>query len=134
MRNVWEALSDYTRREILIILKKGPLSAGQIYEYFDKNNVNVIDYTCPKVLKIHKIAEEYKEKNYFIILVGVENHPESIGTISFCGENSYMIRDKEDIEKAYQKLKQSKLEKVLIIAQTTYNMKKFEICYIIEKY
>ena len=35
MRNVWEALSDYTRREILIILKKGPLSAGQIYEYFD---------------------------------------------------------------------------------------------------
>lgn len=35
MRNVWESLSDYTRREILIILKKGPLSAGQIYEYFD---------------------------------------------------------------------------------------------------
>ena len=35
MSNVWEALSDYTRREILIILKKGPLSAGQIYEYFD---------------------------------------------------------------------------------------------------
>lgn len=35
MRNVWEALSDYTRREILVILKKGPLSAGQIYEYFD---------------------------------------------------------------------------------------------------
>ena len=35
MRNVSEALSDYTRREILKILKKGPLSAGEIYEFFD---------------------------------------------------------------------------------------------------
>ncbi len=35
MRNVWEALSDYTRREILNILRKGPLSAGEIYNFFD---------------------------------------------------------------------------------------------------
>lgn len=98
----------------------------EVYEKAHLNGIELVDLTCPKVLKIHKIAEEYKEKNYFIILVGVENHPESIGTISFCGENSYMIRDEEDIENAYKKLKQSKLEKVLIIAQTTYNMKKFD--------
>ena len=35
MRNVWEALSDPTRREILRILKKGELTAGEIYNYFD---------------------------------------------------------------------------------------------------
>ena len=37
-----------------------------------------------------------------------------------------MLRDKEDIKQAYKKLKQAKLKKVLIIAQTTYNMKKFD--------
>lgn len=35
MRNVWEALSDPTRREILKILKKGELSAGEIFNFFD---------------------------------------------------------------------------------------------------
>lgn len=36
MKNVWEALTDSTRREILVLLKKEKsLSAGEIYEYFD---------------------------------------------------------------------------------------------------
>lgn len=35
MRNVWEALSDATRREILVLLKKSDMSAGEIYEHFD---------------------------------------------------------------------------------------------------
>lgn len=35
MRSVWEALADPTRREILIILRKGELSAGEIYNFFD---------------------------------------------------------------------------------------------------
>lgn len=35
MRNVWEALSDPTRREILRLLSKTDLSAGQIFTHFD---------------------------------------------------------------------------------------------------
>ncbi len=35
MRNIWEALSDSTRREILSILKNGELSAGEIHTHFD---------------------------------------------------------------------------------------------------
>ena len=35
MRSIWEALSDPTRREILVILKKGELTAGQIHIFFD---------------------------------------------------------------------------------------------------
>lgn len=34
MRDVWEAISDKTRREILAMLKKGKLSAGEIAERF----------------------------------------------------------------------------------------------------
>lgn len=33
-----------------------------IYEKAKINNLELLDYTCPNVLKIHKIAEEYAKK------------------------------------------------------------------------
>ncbi len=97
-----------------------------VYENAKKRGIELVDLTCPKVLQIHNIAEEYAQKGYYIILVGVENHPEVIGTISFCGENSYLVRDKEDISNAIKKVNESQINKLLIIAQTTYSLKKFE--------
>lgn len=44
-----------------------------VYEYADKNNIDLIDLTCPKVLKIHKIVSEYNEKGYYIFLIGSKN-------------------------------------------------------------
>jgi len=67
-----------------------------VYEYCKENNIDIKDYTCPNVLKIHKIAEEYTKKGYYIFLLGSKNHPENIGTISFCGEN-YSVIEKEEI-------------------------------------
>lgn len=100
--------------------------AKEVYEEAEKNKIKLIDLTCPKVLKIHSLAEKYAEKGYYIILVGVENHPESIGTISFCGENSCLLRDKQDISEVIQNIENSNINKILIIAQTTYSLKKFE--------
>ena len=42
----------------------------EIYETARKKNIKIQDYTCPNVLKVHKIAEKYKEKGYFIFLLG----------------------------------------------------------------
>ena len=100
--------------------------AKEVYEKAMEKQIELIDLTCLKVLQIHKIAEEHAKNGYYIFLVGVENHPESIGTISFCGNNSYLIRSKEDIAEAIIKLQESQINKVYIIAQTTYSLKKFE--------
>ena len=97
-----------------------------VYENAKKRGIELVDLTCPKVLQIHNIAKEYVQKGHYIILIGVENHPEVIGTISFCGENSYLVRDKEDIIDAVKKVNESQINKLLIIAQTTYSLKKFE--------
>lgn len=97
----------------------------EIYDKAKRMNIELLDYTCPKVLKIHDIAREYSGKEYFIFLIGGKEHPESIGTISFCGENSYLIEEKEDIEFAKDKLQKSKMKKLLIIVQTTFSMQKF---------
>ena len=86
--------------------------------------VNVIDLTCPKVTKIHKIAEEYVSKGYYILLVGNKNHPETIGTISYCGDNSYIIEDEDDVKEALQDLYKSKIKNAIVLAQTTFSLDK----------
>ena len=62
----------------------------EIYEKAQQKNIELKDYTCPNVLKIHKIAEEYAKKGYFIFLCGSKKHPENLGTISHCSKNSYI--------------------------------------------
>ena len=99
--------------------------AKEIYNKAKKMNIELLDYTCPKVLKIHEIAEEYAKMGYYIFLFGGQNHPESVGTISFCGDNSYLIETKEQIDDAIFNFNKSKMKKLLIIVQTTFSMEKF---------
>lgn len=98
----------------------------EVYEKANNKGIEIIDLTCPKVLKIHNTAEEYAKNGYFIVLVGVEEHPETIGTISFCGENSCLIRNKEDINVTLDKIVKSNIKKILILVQTTYSLQKFQ--------
>lgn len=98
----------------------------EIYENAKKRNIELIDLTCPNVLKIHDLAYEYSEKGYYIILIGKKGHPETIGTISFCGENSKIISDLNEIEQLIMDIEKANSKKVLVISQTTYSLKKFE--------
>lgn len=98
----------------------------ETYKKAQKLGIELKDLTCPKVLKIHDIAEEYSKNGYYIFLVGEANHPEIIGTFSFCGENSTIIEKISDLEQSIEKLKDKQFKKVLLIAQTTFNLRKFE--------
>ena len=100
--------------------------AKEVYVAAKKLDIDLVDLTCPNVLKLHKIAEEYNEKGYYIFLIGKKNHPETIGTISFCGNNSKIISDLEDIQQAIEDFNKTNLKKILIISQTTYSLKLFD--------
>lgn len=102
----------------------------KIYKEAKQRNIELKDYTCPNVLKIHKIAEEYSKKGYYIFLCGSKKHPENIGTISYCKDNSYIIEKEDDALKALEQLEKTGIKKLLVISQTTYSLEKF---YIIEE-
>lgn len=105
-----------------------------IYKKAQELNLEIKDLTCPKVLHIHNIAEEFSKKNYFIFLVGQKEHPETIGTISFCGKKSIIIETIQDVEKAVNIFKQTTSKNALVIAQTTYSINRFnEICEKLQK-
>lgn len=98
----------------------------EVYEDAKKRNVELIDLTCPNVLKIHNLANEYSKKGYYILLVGKKGHPETIGTISFCGKNSKIISDLDEVEQVIIDIEKANFKKVLVISQTTYSLKKFD--------
>lgn len=119
-----ENIEECKNQKKLIIRSHGV--PKEIYEQAEKLELELIDLTCPKVLKIHKLAEEHVKEGYYIFLVAEKNHPEIIGTYSFCGENKCIIQNQDEIEKAIENIKKSNIKKAYVIAQTTFSMEKFD--------
>lgn len=97
----------------------------ETYKKAEELKLQLFDFTCPSVLKTHTIAEEYLKKGYFIFFIGNKKHPETIGTVSFCGDNYFVVENQEDIVEGIKRLQQSKLSKLFVLAQTTFSLEKF---------
>ncbi len=96
----------------------------EVYEKAKEINIPLIDLTCPSVLKIQQMVEDYSRKDYFIIIVGNNNHPEIIG-IKSRAENKYIvIANKEELNEKLEKFQNEK--NILLISQTTHSLKKFD--------
>ena len=119
-----EDLDDNKNADKTIIRAHGVPKA--IYEEAEKKGIELIDLTCPKVLKIHKIVSEYASRGYYIFLIGNKVHPETLGTASFCGTTSYVIEQEDDIDQAISQFKSSQNKNLLIVVQTTFSMEKFD--------
>lgn len=98
----------------------------EVYKIAKQKNLKLIDLTCPKVSKVHELAKKFSKDGYYIILIAEKIHPETIGTIGFCGENCSIIENIEEIDDELQDFKESNLDKIAIIAQTTFSVEKFE--------
>ncbi|MBR4230852.1 MAG: 4-hydroxy-3-methylbut-2-enyl diphosphate reductase [Bacilli bacterium] len=99
----------------------------KIYNVAKKRNFEVIDFTCPLVKKTHDIAEKYHKIGYYIFLIGSKNHPEIIGTSSHCGKNYSVIESEEELRKEINNINSLKIEKLLVIVQTTFSKSKFAL-------
>ncbi len=80
------------------------------------------DATCPFVKKIHRIVEEKSKSGYRILVIGDMNHPEVQATKGWSSTPVFITDNSEDL----QKLELPKDEKLCIVAQTTFNYKKFQ--------
>ena len=81
--------------------------------------------------QINKKAKEKKiELVDYTFLLGNKQHPENLGTLSFCGDNKFVIEKEKDTIKALEALEKSEIKKLLVLSQTTYSLEKF---YIIEE-
>ena len=121
-----DSLDDIPDGSIVAFRAHGVVKS--IYEDAEKRGMRIVDLTCPKVFNIRNIVKPYLDDSY-VILIAQKTHPEALSTISFCGDNSCIVEDISDLDLS----KINNFSRVVVIAQTTFNEKKFlEYCDIIK--
>lgn len=121
-----DSLEDIPDGSIVAFRAHGVVKS--IYEDAEKRGMRIVDLTCPKVFNIRNIVKPYLDDAY-VILIAQKTHPEALSTISFCGDNSCIVEDISDLDLS----KMNNFSRVVVIAQTTFNEKKFlEYCDIIK--
>jgi len=114
---------------IMVIRSHG--ISKSVYGKIKDAGFQIVDATCPFVLKIHRIVEEYSQKGYHIIIIGNDSHPEVEGIKGWSSpDKTSVLQTREEAENFTLKIG----EKVCIVSQTTFNYNKFqELVEIIEK-
>lgn len=100
----------------------------QIEQSLRLTGCEIVDATCPFVKRIHRIVDENSKDSEFAIIVGDRNHPEVIGIKSYANGNSVICSDDTECLNNVNKLQQEKVEKVLLVSQTTGNNEKYVNC------
>lgn len=101
---------------------------GEMKDVYDKakdKELEVFDLTCGKVRAI-RLKVEKKKDDYFIIIIGKKNHPETKGVQSFAGKYSFVIENSDEISDLIKEYKKSKKNKIYLVSQTTFNEDKFD--------
>lgn len=124
-----------------------------VYEKLRQKQCEIVDSTCPFVKKIHDTVQEYAAQGYDIVIVGSRKHPEVQGILGWClppgkknpertdagnevfGDEvlrSEVLRNEVlgtvvETEAEMEAFCPSNREKkVCVVAQTTFNYKKFK--------
>ncbi|MFP3152836.1 bifunctional 4-hydroxy-3-methylbut-2-enyl diphosphate reductase/30S ribosomal protein S1 [Lachnospiraceae bacterium ZAX-1] len=102
-----------------------------IYDFLEGSKIDYVDATCPFVRKIHRFVKDYTKEGYHMIVIGNHTHPEVVGIKGWGQEgNITVISCQEEAQNFILNAPQ----KLCIVAQTTFNNKKFqELVEIIEK-
>ena len=117
--NTMEELDDITEGTV-IIRSHGVSSA--VYEALQKKGVEIVDATCPFVLKIHNIVKQESANGKQIVIIGNEKHPEVEGIMGWSKTQVHVV---DTAEKA-QNLQLDPQREVCIVYQTTFNYNKFK--------
>lgn len=130
-----EVVKELENRGVSVIDEGGPFNnlekgtviirshgaAKSVYDELSATGLNIVDATCPFVLKIHKIVAEESQKGNIVIIVGNENHPEVEGIKGWSEGTTYVIGSADEAKNFNIEDKN-----VVIVSQTTFNYKKFE--------
>jgi len=81
---------------------------------------NVIDATCPRVIKVQTIIRKHAKKEYAAIIIGDKDHPEVIGLLGYARDNGYVVGSMEELEAL------PAFDKAIIVSQTTQNARLLE--------
>ena len=88
-----------------------------IYDFAKRKKINIVDATCPKVIKVQRLARNFFKKKYQLVIIGEKKHKEVRGIYEWAGRKAFFVEKKDDLKK----IKFNSDKKIAIISQTTQN-------------
>lgn len=125
--NTEEELMALTKG-VVIIRSHGV--SKHIYDILNRQNIKLVDATCPYVKKIHRTVQAQSQAGRQIIIVGNRQHPEVEGIMGWSVTPAVTVSSIQESEALHF----SEGCPVCVVSQTTFNNKKFQdIVAILEK-
>ena len=87
-----------------------------------RKELTIVNATCPEVAKVHSKIKKWSPKGYFTVILGTHGHAESVAHQSFAECGSVIVANLQEA----LALPAENLEKVLVVAQTTFTVKDFK--------
>jgi 4-hydroxy-3-methylbut-2-enyl diphosphate reductase len=94
----------------------------RLEEKIASRGVRVVDTTCPFVKKIHEIALKKTTEGKTLIIAGNPAHPEVQGIKGWADGSVMIIESPKEMEE----LELPEGERAVLVAQTTFNLQKFQ--------
>ena len=117
---------DVPRDATVIIRSHGV--GKDVYDYFNKNGIKYIDATCPFVAKIHKIVEDHDDGDTLLLIAGDSNHPEVKGILGFWKHEYISFINEDFLKDNLNNIVKMNKKRVVLVAQTTFNLEEWEKC------
>lgn len=115
--DLFDSSEDYKGKSILVRAHGTP---ADTFNKAEETELNLINGTCPVVTRSQKLAKEYYDQNYQVVIVGKAHHPEVIGIQGHCNNKAVVVYKKEDLDKI------DFSRKTFVFAQTTIPHKLFD--------
>ncbi len=87
----------------------------KIYELAKTHGVPLIDTTCPRVIKVQRLAKAFFDRDTQIVMIGEKNHKEVKGIFEWANKKAILIETDEDLCGFVA----DKDKKLAILSQTT---------------
>lgn len=114
-------ISSYSKTDVVIFQAHGTIELYK--EILNKNGVKYYDLICP-VIEANKklICNSIKKENREVVIVGKENHEETISVMDACSNNLYFY----DTKKGFMNGQEPKSEDVDIYFQTSLSIEDYD--------
>ena len=116
-----KVVEDYSQIEKgVLVLRTHGIPLG-IYESLSKKeNIKIVDATCPFVKRAQDIVKKLSDHSEQIVIVGEKTHPEVVALVSYGKGKCLVVEDKKDIKNV------KKTDIIYVVSQTTQSPKKFD--------
>ena len=111
--------------ERVIIRSHG--EARAVLERLQEKNAQIINSTCPKVLRIQKLVQDAEKEGRIPLIIGEIQHPEVLGVAGWCS-NPLIFQGPESLKNWVKADPGHASLPLSVVSQTTCTQKLFEIC------